>query len=767
MCLWNGARCASPGLDGSPAKAVTRPPSLDIALQETESSAGSCSTSRARAATNASLWGRHTKVSNRNRLEYSMRRLISLCLCVILSAVCRAGDVTHDLSQQTWTLRSGPNAYSLSTRDGVLSLQAFAPLNKLESFQGGHATDQPVYFDLSGLAEHQSLTADAFRIVDVEAGTEPRGVGLLTVKLRHRRLPLELIVQYRAWGDTGVFTRDAIFVNRGQKPLSLSSAPSLSLTLPGADYTVRYLYGGWGEERQLTKTKLGPAGMAIGSTGNASSNGFAPWLSLRNEQTQTEYLADLAWSGNWDARVSREVTGWPETLNERAVSVTMGVHFDFGGTYQLARGAEFIAPRTAFTVSNGDMDDAANQMHRYQRQFVFPQTHLNRPLLVQFNDWYPYPGNITIEDGKRLADRAASLGAEVFVQDAGWYGGKDWDSELGDYRADPVKFPHGMEELADYVRGKGMKFGLWVEIEYVGLKSKLLHEHPDWCFAYDGKPLIASGRCNLDFSNPAVRAWATATVDRLVRQYGLSWLKIDHNNTDLPDTADAHGGEIPGGVLYQHVMSYYRWLDEIRTRHPELIIENCASGGLRFDTGILAHTHTNWLSDNVDPIASVALGYGCTVQFSPEVCNHWMVGDTDGGVVDTSKPEGWWSFMFRAPMNGQFGFSSHILDWPAALQQDARSNIALYKSVRDVIAGADVYHLTPQSKLTQPTGWVAIQYVNGGGKESVVTAYRLWDDASERIFRLRGLDAKRSYEIIRDGHPDGGGSAADLMDGGL
>ena len=696
-----------------------------------------------------------------------MHRVVSTCLWVLLSTTAWAGDVTHDVQQQTWTLRSGSNAYSLSTRNGILSLRGFAPANELDSFQSVHATYKHTYFDLSGEVGHQPLSADAFTIVDIKAGSEPRGVGLLTVKLRHRRLPLELTLEYRAWGDTGVFTRDATFVNRGQKPLSLSSAPSLSLTLPGADYTLRYLYGGWGEERQLTETKLGPAGIALGSTGGASSNGFAPWLSLRNEQTRTEYLAELAWSGNWDARVSRELTGWPETLNERAVSVTMGVRFDFGGAYQLAPGAEFIAPRTAFTVSSGDMDDAANEMHRYQRQFVFPQTHLNRPLLVQFNDWYPYPGNITIEDGKRLADRAASLGAEVFVQDAGWYGGADWDSELGDYEANRKKFPHGMEELADYVRSKGMRFGLWIEIENVGLKSKLLHEHPDWCFSHDGRPLIASGRCSLDFSNPAVRAWATSTVDRLVRQYGLSWLKIDHNNTDLPDTLDPHGGEIPGGVLYEHIMSYYRWLDEIRAKHPDLIIENCASGGLRFDTGILAHTHTNWLSDNVDPVASVALGYGCTVQFSPEVCNHWMVGDTDSGVVDTSKRQGWWSFMFRVPMNGQFGFSSHILDWPASLQQNARSNIILYKSVRDVIAGADVYHLTPQSKLIHPTGWVAIQYVNDGGRESVVTLYRLWDATSERIFRLRGLGAEHIYEIIRDGHPAGHMAGKDLLKTGL
>jgi len=104
---------------------------------------------------------------------------------------------------------------------------------------------------------------------------------------------------------------------------------------------------------------------------------------------------------------------------------------------------------------------------------------------------------------------------------------------------------------------------------------------------------------------------------------------------------------------------------------------NCASGGLRFDLGIMAHAHTAWLSDVVDPIASVALGYGCTVQFAPELCNHWMVGDADSGVVDSSKPPGWWDFMLRVPMNGQFGISGRIPEWSAVVRKRVADNVAL------------------------------------------------------------------------------------------
>ena len=98
-----------------------------------------------------------------------------------------------------------------------------------------------------------------------------------------------------------------------------------------------------------------------------------------------------------------------------------------------------------------------------------------------------------------------------------------------------------------------------------------------------------------------------------MRRYQLDWIKIDYN-IDVGDRFDPARNEQSGRRLHDHVAGYYAWLDAIRAAHPDLLVENCASGGLRFDLGIMAHAHTTWLSDVVDPIASVALGYGCTVQ---------------------------------------------------------------------------------------------------------------------------------------------------------
>ncbi|HEX5481905.1 MAG TPA: alpha-galactosidase, partial [Terriglobia bacterium] len=208
-----------------------------------------------------------------------------------------------------------------------------------------------------------------------------------------------------------------------------------------------------------------------------------------------------------------------------------------------------------------------------------------------------------------------------------------------------------------------------------------------------------------------------------------------------------------GDVLYRQIMDYYKWLDEIRAAYPDLVIENCSSGGLRFDLGIIAHTHTTWLSDEVRPLPSIQLAYGCTLEFIPEICNHWMVGDNLNGNVDLSKPPGWWDFMFRVPMNGQFGISSRVFDWSPALKQRAAENVRLYKRLRQVIMGADVYHLTPPPAHDDPKGWCAIQYVSQDQKNSVLMAYRLGGSLPVKVFRLRGLAPDKTYRVLINGNP--------------
>lgn len=690
------------------------------------------------------------------------------------SCFASAASIHFDASRSEWTLQSGNVQYQLGEKDGAVYLKYFGPAGLPAWAPKGTPDTNRIRYEVAGRVDGEDLWPEDLRLVSQNVAPSANGVDALELTYRHRRLPLQIKVRYSAWGETGVFTREVTLVNEGGGTLHVESLPSLALQLPEGPYDLSYLWGGWGHERQLATEELGAGSRRFVSTRGRSTNGYSAWFCLHNKNRGVRFLAQLAYSGNWQMSFTRPPSG--RKLNEENLEVSLGMRPDFGGPLALRPHESFVFPAVAFTATAGDLDDGANQLHRYQRQFVIPHTPTNDPLLVQFNSWYPFQDKVTLEQMKRCADVAARLGAEVFVHDAGWFSSKDWSRELGDWTPNPEIYPHGLEELANYVRSKGMKFGIWIEIENVGVDSKLFREHPDWCLEYNGKPLRIYDRYHLNFAKPEVRAWARSVIDRLVADYGIAWLKIDYN-IDIGEQFDPPGsGERGGHVLYDHLNAYYQWLDEVRRAHPALVIENCSSGGTRFDLGILAHTHTTWLSDFVDPAASVQLGYGCTVEFAPEVCNHWMVGDKDNGEVALSNPPGWWSFMLRVPMAGQFGISSRVIDWNADLIKTAAADVALYKRIRQVIAGSDVYHLTPQPGHDHPTGWSATEFVspdqnapdqNVPGQnvprrsapdqnsprrnQIVLLAYRLGASDSTRVFKLRGVDPAATYHIAVDG----------------
>jgi alpha-galactosidase len=697
-----------------------------------------------------------------------LRRIVPFLLAVAgcATAAGNLGATVRSDSHHGWILETGGVEYRLRQADGKIYLAYFGPRGQPDwdnsIAKNVSVAPRGLLYDMAGTAEGQSLTPEDLELISHQELHPAADVDALQLIYRHRRLPLEIAVQYSTWGDTGVLTRQITVVNKDAKPVGIESLPSLALELPPGPYDLTYLWGGWGRERQLATEDLSAGERSFTDTRGRSTNGYSPWFCLHSKDFGTRFLAQLAYSGNWEMKFTRRPSGRP--LREENLQVLLGMRPDFGGPLELSPGESFALPAVAFTATGGDLDDGANQLHRYQRRFVAPRTKTNDPLLFQFNSWYPFPGKLHVDDLKRCADVAARLGAEAFVMDAGWFSSRNWSRELGDWMPNSQEFPHGIQELAQYVRSKGMRFGMWVEIENLGVDSAMFRAHPDWCLTYNGNPLLVDERYHLNFAKPAVRQWARSVIDRLVRDYGIEWLKIDYN-IDIGERFDPPRlAERRGHVLYDHLSSYYGWLDDLRAAYPQLVIENCSSGGTRFDLGIIAHTHTTWLSDEVGPLPSLQLGYGCTVEFIPEVCNHWMVGDQDNGNVLLSNPSGWWDFMFRVPMSGQFGISSRVFTWNDDLVTKAAANVALYKRLRQVIMGADVYHLTPQPSHDDPRDWCALQYVSPDRKNSVLLAYRLKDSAATKVFKLRGLDPSQPYRLSLDGGaaPDVSGETLSL-----
>lgn len=245
---------------------------------------------------------------------------------------------------------------------------------------------------------------------------------------------------------------------------------------------------------------------------------------------------------------------------------------------ELKPGDEFQSVKACITVGES-FDDCLRNMTKYRR-VICEASFTNGKLPVIFNDcWSSVNLKPTTDKSLPVIDKAASVGAECYVVDAGWYADGEWWDTVGEWQPIGWRFPNGIKEVFDYIKAKGMIPGIWLEIEVMGIDCPILNQFDDECFFMrHGKRVIDHGRYQLDFRNKKVREFATSVVDRVVVDYGVGYIKFDYNidaGTGTEVSADSFGDG-----LMKHGLAYISWIDEIRAKYPELIIEHCSSGDI-------------------------------------------------------------------------------------------------------------------------------------------------------------------------------------------
>ena len=267
------------------------------------------------------------------------------------------------------------------------------------------------------------------------------------------------------------------------------------------------------------------------------------------------------------------------------------------GEVRLAPGESYATPWQYGSYGVG-LDALSARFHRHLR--ARPQ-HPSRPRPVVVNTWEAVYFDHDLARLRRLADAAAAVGAERFVLDDGWFGGRRDDQRgLGDWYVSETVWPKGLGPLVTHVRGLGMEFGLWVEPEMVNEDSELARAHPDWIMAADPDrlPLRARHQQVLDLAHPEAFAHVLERLDTLLTTYPIAYLKWDHNR-DLVEAGHQASGR--AGV-HDQTLAAYRLMDVLRARHPALEIESCSSGGARVDLEVLQRTDRVWVSDCIDAL---------------------------------------------------------------------------------------------------------------------------------------------------------------------
>ncbi len=434
--------------------------------------------------------------------------------------------------------------------------------------------------------------------------------------------------------------------------------------------------------------------------------------------------AAMEWSGRWRLEMGNR-EDW------RFV-------FRGGPTVQdmvLEPGESVRLPRAHVGAFAGGRAEATNSVRRYIAEVLAPDVGGRRPQpFVAYDHWFGIHERISEELLCRQADRAAELGCEYFVIDAGWYGSatKFFADGVGNWeRIDEDKFPRGLEAVSDHVRGKGMGFGLWFEPERARRGSDWAMQHADWYWDLGRGPNLHLNLTRRDAQDGLI-AMLSAWIGRL----DIRWLRWDNNHAPGPffDAVDP-----TGKVQFAHFEGLYRVLDTLLERHPDLMIDNCAGGGQRVDFGTLRRAGTMVISDHAeDPHVCRAMQTGGARVLPGNYMNSSLYVAED----DPERAVGPLELLSR--MAGSITLNGHIANWPAEQARMVRRHLDGFRTYRHLLM-KDFHALTPYPR--GPADWDAVEFVDPDAGEAVVLAYRVRGGRQTLTVHPVGLRARASYEV--------------------
>ena len=520
-------------------------------------------------------------------------------------------------------------------------------------------------------------------------------------------------------GAGDVVTAHLSLTNTGDAPLAVERLPSLALPVPARFTELTSYSGRWAAEMREHRRAIAPDGLARESAIGKPGFGGGNWLLLHAKDIVLG--AHLAWSGDHFLTLEPDAQG----AGDGRAMLQMGAAWD-AGEVVLAPGASFTSPPALFALAP-DHSALAQAFQAHLRSQVLPQRADWGPRKVHLNSWEALGFDLSQDKLIALAEDAASLGIERFVLDDGWFGGRrDDTTSLGDWTISPDVFPNGLDPLIAHVHALGMDFGLWVEPEMVSPDSDLYRAHPDWCLHWEGRERpTMRGQLALDMARPEVLDYLFASLDALLREHAIAYLKWDHNRDLFPSAA----GQTEG---------FYALLDRLREAHPKVEIESCSSGGGRIDFGVLARTHRVWPSDNNDAIERLRIMRAWS-QFLPLEVLGSHVGPSPNPI--TGRRLGM-DFRAKVALFGHMGVEAD----PARMSDKERAtlaaHIALYKAWRAVLHNGDLW------QLAHPDPNVTGMMVTHGDKALALAAQTTFSPVFDAApVRLTGLEPDTFYRV--------------------
>lgn len=560
----------------------------------------------------------------------------------------------------------------------------------------------------------------------------------LEVTLKDRRKNVKIVLCYTIFKDVPVLTKNVRFSNDSDEKITLLSALTSCVDFPDKDYVMIDLAGAWSRERNIRERKLDYGVQSVHSMRGCSSHQFNPFFALKRENTD-EFQGEIfgfsfVYSGNFLAQA--------EVDNYDVTRVLMGIH-PSGFQWELLRGEEFQTPEVVMVYSDQGMNYMSQIYHKLYRTRLARGVWRDQTRPILINNWEATYFDFDEEKILAIAKRAREIGVELFVLDDGWFGHRDDStSSLGDWYPHLGKLPNGVKGLAEKINALGMKFGIWIEPESVNRDSDLYRNHPDWVMGDLTRNISQSrNQLLLDFSKKEVVDSIYEMMAKIFREVPVSYVKWDMNRNMSEVFSNGNDKSYQGKVRHKYILGVYELYDRLTTEFPEILFESCASGGARFDPGILYYAPQGWASDNTDAIDRLKIQYGTSVVY-PVSCigSHVSASPNHQTFRNTS-------LQTRANVAyfGTFGYELDITKMTDEELDQMREQVVFMKLHRELIQKGTFYRLRSPFAGNE-TAWII---VSEDLKEALVGYYRVLQPSNAPFSRLKlqGIGRNIKYSV--------------------
>ncbi len=531
-------------------------------------------------------------------------------------------------------------------------------------------------------------------------------------------------------GEAG-FRMWTVFHNRAKHELTLDMLASFSLSglspFDPADaperlvaHRIRSAWSSEGrvesrllEELQLERSWTGHAMMSerFGQVGSQPVRGFFPFVALEDTLAGVCWGAQLEIASSWQLEIYRR-------HDDACLSGGIADR-EFGHWWKtVAPGASFSTPKAAVATVAGDLDELCHCLTSLQERAAAQQPAIEANLPMVFNEWCTSWGKPTLDQIDDTAGRLGATATTYYVIDDGWAEKMgEGIQQNGDWNVNMTAFPGGLKVACDAIRSKGLIPGLWFEFEVCteGTKAWLKTDHQ---LHRDGQVLRVGPRRFWDFRDPWTFEYLGEKVIKLLKDNGFGYLKVDYNETigigvDGPDS--------PGENLRQHVLGVQEFFREVRRQIPDIVIENCSSGGHRLEPSMMAICGMGSFSDAHETPDIPIIAANLHRVILPRQNQVWAVlrtGDSRQRLCYSLAA----TFLGRMAISGDL---EQLGDEQMAILKQAQD---FYQRIVPIIRqGQSRRFGTIGSSYRHPHGWQAVRRATADGRKLVLVIHSFAD----------------------------------------